>query len=187
MFALLTFGHSIFGIVAITKQRSKLLSTYSYTLLITFTIKLLFIIASLAMYTGEKERNLLSLVATLIIVTSIIEIILVMIVCQFSRLVKRGDAARQEIQSIHSYHKRDRSQSQIRSIHGNDFNIELSDCNNQTQTRTPTPLPLLTNSRNVSIEPSSIITYIMANNDDESSNNYLPPPPPPTIYLKLDK
>ena len=44
MFALLTFGHSIFGIISITKQRSSLLSTYSYILLIIFLIKLIFII-----------------------------------------------------------------------------------------------------------------------------------------------
>lgn len=165
-------------------------------------------LASLAMYTVEMDRNLLSTVATLIVTTSIIEIILVMIVCQFSRLVKRGDAARQEIQSIHSYHRecrrsRSRSQSHIRSIHGNDFNLnddQLYGVNYRlTQSPSSRPLSLSSSpssqsmmpnstSHNVSIEPSSsfIITDTNNNNNDESimaDNDYLPPP----IYLKLDR
>lgn len=165
-------------------------------------------LASLAMYTVEMDRNLLSTVATLIVTTSIIEIILVMIVCQFSRLVKRGDAARQEIQSIHSYHRecrrsRSRSQSHIRSIHGNDFNLNDDQLYGVNYRLTQSPIPLSrplslssspssqsmmpnSTSHNVSIEPSSSFIITDTNNNDESimaDNDYLPPP----IYLKLDR
>ena len=157
------------------------------------------------MYTGNEKMDqyLLSTISILIIITLIIEIILVMIVYQFSRLVKRGDAARQEIQSIHSYHRgRSRSQSQIRSLYSgggyfinNDFgSIDPFGGQNQQQQRRQTPTPssilIMTNSRNVSIEPSSIISttdnFTYYNQNDESmivDGDYLPPP----IYLKLDK
>lgn len=160
------------------------------------------------MYTGNEkmDQNLLSTISILIIITLIIEIILVMIVYQFSRLVKRGDAARQEIQSIHSYHRgRSRSQSQIRSLYSggggyfnnNDFgSIDPFGGQNQQQqqqrrqTPTPSSILIMTNSRNVSIEPSSIISttdnFTYYNQNDESmivDGDYLPPP----IYLKLDK
>ena len=181
-------------------------------MMIFFYIYIFFLfLASLAMYTVEMDRNLLSTVATLIVTTSIIEIILVMIVCQFSRLVKRGDAARQEIQSIHSYHRecrhsRSRSQSHIRSIHGNDFNLNDDQLYGVNYRLTQSPIPLSrplslslssspssqsmmpnSTSHNVSIEPSSsfIITDTNNNNDESimADNDYLPPP----IYLKLDR
>ena len=47
IFGAITFGHSMFGIVAITKEQSNLLNTYGHMLIMSCCIKFLFIVGKL--------------------------------------------------------------------------------------------------------------------------------------------
>lgn len=74
------------------------------------------------MHTNMSSRKFMTTTSLLAMMTAIVELILIMCTCQLTRLVKRGDAARQEIQSLHSYRlerrdRQSRSQSRARSYH----------------------------------------------------------------------
>ncbi|KAJ6225546.1 hypothetical protein RDWZM_004091 [Blomia tropicalis] len=167
IFGAITFGHSMFGIVAITKEQSNLLNTYGHMLIMSCCIKFLFIVASVGMHQVTPRRHFMTSVTALGMISSTIELILIMCICQFTKLVKRGDAARQEIQSIHSYYverrSRSRSQSRGRSLYSHNSHIYGS------------PTPKRSVSRAESYQEMSIAT--------ESASYYVPPP----IYLKLDR
>lgn len=156
------------------------------------------------MYTIANENDILTPMATIIILTSLVELLIMMCVCQFNRLVKRGDAARQEIQSIHSYHlerrSRSRSQSRIRTdYNGSSNNYNRSSPFIMNDRNTPALGPVSStiveqsmdnSSRMASMEPSNI--KISSDNDSRctvSYSNYtgIDNNLPPSIFLKLDR
>lgn len=159
------------------------------------------------MYTTVNENDILTTMATIIILTSLTELLIMMCVCQFNRLVKRGDAARQEIQSIHSYHlerrSRSRSQSRIRTDYNNghnnnnNYNPFIMNDRNTPAFRPVSPVSssiveqsMDNSSRLASLEPSNI--KISSDNDSRctvSYSNYtgIDNNLPPSIFLKLDR
>lgn len=175
IFGGLTLGHAIFGIVSVTQERANFLATYSHLLLISFFLKMLFLIASAGMHSLTPNRPFLTSVTVLGILSATVELILVMCVCNLTHLVKRGDAARQEIQSIHSYRlerrSRSRSQSRMRSF----YTISTDRIYRPNISATQTPA----HSRHVSPSGSFQDLSMMT----ESASYYVPPP----IFLKLDR
>lgn len=138
-----------------------------------------FCVASASMHSLTPNRPFLSSVALLGVLSATVELILVMCVCQFTKLVKRGDAARQEIQSIHSYHlerrSRSRSQSRIRSFYT--ASPDRIYCNN-SHIFAP---HLLTPAHSRRVSPSG--SFQDLSTMTESASYYVPPP----IFLKLDR
>ena len=135
--------------------------------------------ASAGMHSLTPNRPFLSPIAVLGVLSATIELILVMCVCQFTRLVKRGDAARQEIQSIHSYHlerrSRSRSQSRFRSFYTVSIDRIYTRPNSYVSA-SQTPGQSRGVSRTSSFQDLSVF-------NTESASYYVPPP----IFLKLDR
>lgn len=96
-----TLSVSMTGSIAANAKSSKLLHTYGYLCFISFFVKYLFVIASISMIGLSNSLHkigfwLVSLMATI----GLFELVLGMSACQYSSILKRGDAAEPKILKI---------------------------------------------------------------------------------------
>ncbi len=90
IFGLITISVSVLGITAVNKEKLRLLSTYSLALVIAFTTRFIFFLATVCMHAYNIDYNPIRVTTLLSAGISTVEIILVMCVCHFTKIIKRG-------------------------------------------------------------------------------------------------
>jgi hypothetical protein len=90
IFALITLSVSVLGITAVNKQKLRLLSAYSLALVIAFSTRFIFFLATVCMHAYNIDYNPIRVTTLLSAGISTVEIILVMCVCHFTKIIKRG-------------------------------------------------------------------------------------------------
>lgn len=92
---------AMIGCVGANSENSKLLHTYGYLCFICFFVKYLFIIVSIKLIGLSNSLHTIGFSFVCLMVTiGVFELVLGMSSCQFSSILKRGDAAEPKIQKI---------------------------------------------------------------------------------------
>jgi len=91
IFGLITVSVSAVGITATNKEDLRLLATYSLMLVIGVFTRFVFFFATVCMHAFSIDYNPIRVTTLLSAGIATIELILVMCVCHFAKVIKRGD------------------------------------------------------------------------------------------------
>lgn len=102
IFGMITMSVSALGVTATNKEDHNLLTAYSFVLLMASFTRFLFLLATISMHLFHVHYDPISITTLVSAGIAMVELILVMCVCHFARIIKRGDAALPHIPKLPS-------------------------------------------------------------------------------------